>query len=146
MAEREETRFSGNLSFPTYHGHERWHWLSREGSAASLMQVFDVSLPWIRADDACLVHTNPIPHHEHCFLSFFSFYFTFIMFGQLSCHSARLPSLFADCYLELCCLWSPDWRPHKPSCKVMLSVVILRLFLTSCTLMQFFCHLNRLQA
>ena len=50
------------------------------------------------------------------------------MFGQLSCHSARLPSLFADCYLKLCCLWSPDWRPHKPSCKVMLSVVILRLF------------------
>ena len=73
MAEQEETRFSGNLSFPTCHGHERWHWLSRESSAASLMQVFDVSLPWIRADDACLVHTNPIPHHEHCFLSFFLF-------------------------------------------------------------------------
>ena len=90
MAEREETRFSGNLSFPTCHGHERWHWLSRESSAASLMQVFNVSLSWRRADDACLVHTNPIPHHEHCFL------FTFSMFGQLSCHSARLPLLFAD--------------------------------------------------
>ena len=50
------------------------------------MQVFHMSLSCgKKGDNACLVHANPITHHEHCFPFFFSIFF--------SPHSVCLDSL-----------------------------------------------------